>query len=298
MANILITGTSSGFGRVTALELARRGHQVFAGMRAPETRPDGAAHRLREEAAGSSLEVVALDVTNEAAVEAAVAHVVARVGHLDVVVNNAGVAAGGVTEAFTVADAQRLFDVNFFGQLRLARAVLPAMRERGAGLLVNVTSTLSREIVPFLAIYEASKFALEGLWEAWRYELTGHGIEVVLVQPGTFPTTAIVQNLLQPGDPARVAGYADLLPRIEGFFGGMAAYAQSGQAPEPVRVAEAVADVVEAPAGTRPVRVVVDPNGPGSAARLNALAATEQAAILGNLGLEELLTPRLPVKGP
>ncbi|MEB3329941.1 MAG: SDR family NAD(P)-dependent oxidoreductase [Candidatus Sericytochromatia bacterium] len=298
MANILITGTSSGFGRVTALALARRGHRVFAGMRAPETRSDAAARSLREEAAGTGLEVVALDVTEDAAVEAAVSHAVAEAGPLDVVVNNAGVAAGGVTEAFTVGDAQRLFDVNVFGQIRLARAVLPAMRARGAGLFVNVTSTLSREVVPFLAMYEASKFALDGLWEAWRYELTGHGIEVVLVQPGTFPTTAIVQNLLQPGDPGRIAGYAELLPRIDSFFGGMAAYAQSGQAPDPARVAEAVVEVVEAPAGARPVRVVVDPNGPGAAARMNALAATEQGAILANLGLETLLTPRRPVGGP
>ncbi|MEB3224101.1 MAG: SDR family NAD(P)-dependent oxidoreductase [Candidatus Sericytochromatia bacterium] len=297
MSTILITGTSSGFGRQAALELARRGHRVFAGMRDPATRADGAGERLAAEAAGTGLEVVALDVTEAASVEAAVAHVRATSGPVDVLVNNAGIAAGGVTEAFTEADAQRLFDVNVFGQLRLARAVLPEMRARGAGLIVNVTSTLSREVIPFLAIYQATKFALEGLWEAWRYELTGQGVEVVLVQPGTFPTTAIVQNLVPPGDPERATGYADLLPRIDTFFGGLAAYAQSGQAPDPALVGTAIAEIVAVPAGQRPVRVVVDPNGPGAASRLNALAAAEQEAILSHLGLGDLLVARQRVTG-
>lgn len=293
MANILITGTSSGFGRLTALELARRGHRVVAGMRSPETRPDGAAERLRSEAAGTNLEVVGLDVTDDAQVAAAVA----VAGDVDVLINNAGIAAGGITESFTVNDAQHIFDVNVFGPMRLTRAVLPSMRQRGAGLIVNVTSTLGREVVPFLSIYEGSKFALEGLWEAWRYELAPHGIEVVMVQPGTFPTTSIVANLMPPGEPERATGYADLLPRVDGFFGGMAAYAQSGQAPDPMLVADAIARVVEAPPGERPVRVVVDPNGPGGAARLNELAAAEQAGIMAHFGLEDLLRPRVSFQG-
>jgi NAD(P)-dependent dehydrogenase (short-subunit alcohol dehydrogenase family) len=293
MANVLITGTSSGFGRVTALELARRGHRVFAGMRAPQSRADGAAEKLRADAAGTSLEVVDLDVTDEAQVAAVVAHV----GAVDVLINNAGIAAGGITESFTVQDAQRIFDVNVFGPMRLVRAVLPGMRGRGEGLIVNVTSTLSREVTPFLAIYEGSKFALEGLWEAWRYELTPYGIEVVLVQPGTFPTTAIVPNLLPPSDPARAGEYGEILSRVEQFFAGMASYAQSGQAPDPQLVADSIARVLEAPAGERPVRVVVDPKGPGAAARLNEAAAREQAAIMSHFGLQDLMVPRVTLKG-
>jgi NAD(P)-dependent dehydrogenase (short-subunit alcohol dehydrogenase family) len=285
--NVLVTGTSSGFGYLTAIELAQRGHRVFAGMRAPTTRRDGAATRLRDEA-GARLEVVELDVTDQASVDAAVALVAERGAELDAVVNNAGLAAGGITESFTAEDAQRLFDVNVLGSLRVARAALPGMRARGRGLVVNVTSTLGREIIPFIALYEGTKFALEGMWEAWRYELSSQHIDVVLVQPGTFPTTAMVPNMLPPSDPGRAAGYGALLPRMETFFGGLGEYARSGHAPAPRLVAAAIADVVALPAGERPARVVVDPNGGGGAARLNALAAKEQAAILDKLGLADL----------
>lgn len=291
--NILVTGTSSGLGFATARALARRGHRVFAGMRAPETRGDGAAARLRE-AAGGAIDVVALDVTDQDSVDAAVAHAAARGAALDAVVNNAGVAAGGVTECFTADDARRLFDVNVFGTLRVARAALPAMRARGRGLVVNVTSTLGREVLPFIALYEGTKFALEGLWEAWRYELASQRVEVVMVQPGTFPTTAMVANMLPPSDPGRAAGYGPLLPRMEKFFADLAAYAASGHAPDPRLVAEAIAAVADTPAGHRPARVVVDPHGPGAAARLNALAAQEQAAILARLGLADLDPSREP----
>jgi NAD(P)-dependent dehydrogenase (short-subunit alcohol dehydrogenase family) len=285
--NVLVTGTSSGFGFATAVELAQRGHRVFAGMRAPTTRRDGAAARLRDEA-GARVEVLDLDVTQQASVDAAIALVAERGVELDGVVNNAGLAAGGVTESFTAEDAQRLFDVNVLGPFRVARAVLPGMRARGRGLVVNVTSTLGREILPFIALYEGTKFALEGMWEAWRYELASQHIDVVLVQPGTFPTTAMVPNMLPPSDPGRAAGYGELLPRVEKFFEGLAEYARSGQAPGPRLVAAAIADVIALPAGERPVRVVVDPNGGGGAARLNALAAKEQAAILETLGLADL----------
>lgn len=286
--NVLISGTSSGFGYVTARELARRGHRVFAGMRQPTSRADGAAQRLRDEA-GPGLEVVALDVTQEASIEAAV-DLVARHGlELDAVINNAGIAAGGVTESFTADDAHRVFDVNVMGSLRMARAVLPGMRARKRGVIVTVTSTLGREVVPFLAIYEGSKFALEGLWEAWRYELASQGIDVVLLQPGTFPTTAIVHNLLPPSDPERAAGYGDLLPRMGRFFDGLAAYARDPQAPQPVLVAEAIAHVLATPAGQRPPRVVVDPQGPGAAARINEASAREQHAIMEHLGMSDLL---------
>ena len=285
--NVLVTGTSSGLGFATAAALARRGHRVFAGMRAPETRGDGAPQGLRE-AGGASLEVLPLDVESDASVATAVARITAAVGPLDVVVNNAGIAAAGVTESFTAADAQRIFDINVLGPLRVARATLPGMRSRGRGLFVNVTSTLGREVLPFLALYEGTKFALEGLWEAWRYELTSVGVDVVLVQPGTFPTTRIVANMLPPSEPERAASYAALQPRMGRFFDDLAAYARDERAPQPALVAEAIANVIGLPPGQRPTRVVVDPNGPGAAARINALADQEQASILAHLGLSDL----------
>jgi NAD(P)-dependent dehydrogenase (short-subunit alcohol dehydrogenase family) len=297
MQSILITGTSSGFGRLAALELARRGHRVFAGMRHVDgVRAEAAASLQREaRAAGGTLEVLSLDVTSGDSVAAAVDHVVRVSGRLDVLVNTAGVAAAGISEAFTAEDAQRIFDVNFFGALRTMRAVLPTMRAQRRGLLVQVSSVLGREVVPFLALYEASKFALEGFFEASRHELAAVGVDVVLVQPGTFPTTAMPTNLAVPSDPSRSAGYPQVVPHLEAFVAGLAGYAASGHAPDPQLVADAIAVTIETPAGQRQARVVVDPNGGGGAARINEVSAAVQSGILAGLGLADPL--RLAIDG-
>lgn len=290
---ILISGTSSGFGRLTALELVRRGHTVFAGIRDAGGRRAAAAQALVEAAQGApgALTVLDLDVTSDALVDAAAA-AANEGGPLDVLVNNAGVAAGGVTESFTPEDLRRLFEVNVLGVQRMFRAVLPGMRAAGAGLIVTVSSTLGREVTPFLGGYCASKFALEALLEDYRYELGMLGIDCVTVQPGTFPTTDIVPNLLQPSDPGRAGGYGPLLPLLEGFFAGLGAYAQSGQAPSPQLVADAIADLVATPHGARPRRVVIDPNGPGGASRLNAASDEVQEKVLSALGLTALAPRR------
>lgn len=283
MQTILVTGASSGFGRLIALELARRGHRVFAGVREPEGRNADAAASLR--AASPDVTVLPLDVTSDASAAGAVAAVMEAAGALDGVVSNAGVACAGLVETFTPAEAQRVFDVNVFGALRMARAALPAMRARRRGLLVYVSSTLGREVLPFLGLYTASKFALEGLAESLRYEVGPLGIETTLLQPGTFPTTSMLRNLVAPGDAARAEGYGPVATLPAGLFAGIEAMVREGRAPDPQRVADAVANVVEAPAGTRPARVVVDPQGGGGAARLNAASAEVQQQLLAHLGL-------------
>jgi NAD(P)-dependent dehydrogenase (short-subunit alcohol dehydrogenase family) len=283
MQTILVTGASSGFGRLITLELARRGHQVFAGVREPEGRNADAARSLR--AASANVRVVALDVTREEDAAGAVESVLGATGSLDVLVNNAGVACAGLIETFTSAEAQRLFDVNVFGVLRMVRAALPSMRARGRGLLVHVSSTLGREVLPFLGLYTASKFALEGLAESLRYEVAPLGIETTILQPGTFPTTSILQHLVAPGDATRAEGYGPVAPLPAGLFAGIEAMVRDGHAPDPQRVADAVADAVDAPAGKRPPRVVIDPNGGGGAARLNAASAEVQEQLLAHLGL-------------
>jgi NAD(P)-dependent dehydrogenase (short-subunit alcohol dehydrogenase family) len=290
MSTVLVTGSSTGFGRLIALELAREGHRVFATMREPEGRNAPAAESLRAaaRAEGRAVEVVALDVTRDDSVSAAVDTILSRAGALDVLVNNAGVACAGLVETFTPAAAQRVFDVNVYGPLRMARAVLPGMRRRGSGLVVYISSTLGREVTPFLGVYAASKFALEALAESLRYETAPLGVDSVIVQPGTFPTTAILGNLVAPDDAARAEGYGPVAQLPAGLFAGLGELARSGRAPDPQRVADAVAAVVRAPVGSRPARVVVDPNGSGGAARLNALSGEVQSSILAGFGLEAL----------
>jgi len=200
---VLITGTSTGFGRGAAERLARRGDQVFATMRDVEGR--NAEHREALERLatqeGLRLRVLALDVTDQASVDRAVAAALAEAGGLDVVINNAGIAALGVTEAFTPEQFEQIFDVNVYGVVRVNRAVLPAMRQQRSGLLVHVSSGAGRVTVPALAAYSASKYALEAIADAYRYELLPFGVDSVLVEPGVY-RTGIHDRFVHPADTA------------------------------------------------------------------------------------------------
>ena len=169
--SILITGASSGIGREAAMRLVRAGHLVLAGGR----RPDALAGLAR--AAGGRLEPVVLDVTDPASVEAARELVERRTGGrgLDVLVNNAGYALPGPLEALADADLRRLFDTNVFRLLAVTRAFVPAMRERGAGRVVNVGSIMGRVAMPLLGAYNASKHAVAAATDALRMELPRSG---------------------------------------------------------------------------------------------------------------------------
>src|SRR5258705_2586908 len=181
---ILITGASSGFGRDTAETLFRAGHTVYASMRGAAGKNREAAEALRN----LGIKTVELDVSDDASVEAGVKHVLAEAGKIDVLVNNAGMASVGVTEAFTAEQAKVVFDTNVIGLLRVTRAVLPSMRQPRDGLIINIGSVLGRVTFPFLGIYGASKFAVEALTDSLRYEVSQLGVEVVAVQPSAYPT--------------------------------------------------------------------------------------------------------------
>lgn len=171
---VLVTGASSGIGRACAELLAARGHCVY-----------GAARRKVESDRVTS---VTMDVRDEESVRGAVQQVLSREGRIDAVVNNAGIAMAGAIEDTAVEEARELFETNFFGAMRVCRAVLPAMRERGAGHIVNIGSIAGLVAVPYAGLYSASKFALEGLSEALRMEAAPFGVRVVLIEPGDHRT--------------------------------------------------------------------------------------------------------------
>src|SRR3989454_8765982 len=181
---ILITGASSGFGRDTAETLFRAGHTVYASMRNAQGKNREAAEALRK----LGIQTVELDVSDDASVAAGVKKVLAEAGQIDVLVNNAGIASVGVTEAFTAEQAKVIFDTNVIGLLRVTRAVLPSMRRKRDGLIINIGSILGRVTFPFLGIYGASKFAVEALTDSLRYEVSQLGVEAVQVQPSGYPT--------------------------------------------------------------------------------------------------------------
>ena len=260
MSVVLITGASTGFGRDAAERLARRGHHVFATMR--DIRGRNAEHRQSLERVAThealELQVLELDVTDEESVRHAVRSALDSAGHLDVVINNAGVAGIGVTEAYTAEQFQRMFDINFFGVVRVNRAVLPSMRQRRSGLLIHVSSGAGRVTVPAMAAYCASKFALESLADAYRFELLPFGIDSVLVEPGIY-RTAIFDRLVSPADETRVASYGQAAKYVDDVHGTFKAVIGAPDAPGSAEVAEAFVRLVEMAPSERPFRTVVSP---------------------------------------
>jgi NAD(P)-dependent dehydrogenase (short-subunit alcohol dehydrogenase family) len=257
---VLITGSSTGFGRATAELLGRRGYTVFATMRDSSTRNAGHREALQLLAAEHKLpiQVVEMDVTDDSSVSAATQQIVDRAGRIDVVINNAGVAALGITEAYTLEKIQKLFEVNFFGVVRVNRAVLPTMRRQRSGLLIHVGSVAGRMVVPYFGVYCASKFALEALADSYRFELAPFGVDSVIVEPGIH-RTPILEAFQPPDDETRAAEYhpdRDFTSRVKAVFGAANA---SPQTPGAAEVAQAFLSLIEMPAGTRPFRTVPTP---------------------------------------
>jgi NADP-dependent 3-hydroxy acid dehydrogenase YdfG len=278
---VLITGASSGFGRDTAETLARAGYSVFASMRDPQGRNRAGAEALRKQAVA----VIELDVTSDASAEAAVEAVLARAGRIDVLINNAGIASAGVTEAFTADQAKIVFNTNVVGLLRTSRAVLPAMRARHDGLIINIGSIVGRVTFPFFGIYGASKFAVEAFTDSLRYEVSQLGIEVVLVQPSAYPTP-MFEKIQAPADTGRAASYGTVGEIPNALFQRFAAGFAAADAPNPHEVAEAIAALVARPKGARPPRTIV--GAPFGSDRINEQTAPVQAHVLTALGLANL----------
>lgn len=279
---VLITGSSTGFGRLFAETLSRHGHTVFASMRDPAERNLTNALDIRALAERESLplHVLDLDVTDDASVDRAVRDVVDQAGRIDVAINNAGYAIFGLTEAVTTQQARHIMDTNFFGCVRVNRAVLPHMRRQHSGLLVHISSSAGRLVVPSMGLYCATKFALEALAEAYSYELAGQGIESVIVEPGAYQTP-VFANIVQAADSERTDTYG-----AANHFAAKIGGALASSAGNPQAVADAVLHIIETPAGQRRLRYRVSPNNSG-VEEINALCETVQARVLAALGLTE-----------
>ncbi len=289
---VLITGTSSGFGRLTAETLARRGHQVFAGLRDIKGRNQQAAADLSALAAeGLDLRVLEIDVTDDASVTTAVHHLTETAGRLDVVVNNAGRNFAGPLEAYTAPEAQQQFDVNVFGALRVNNAAIPFLRQQGHGALIQVGSLGAWVTPPFNGLYAASKAALRSLTEAWHHELAPYGIESVTIEPASYPTS-IGDNAAMPADQERLGLYGAAL---NGFITDLTQRYTENAATigSAEQVSDALAALVEIPPGKRPLRTVVAPATQFEAVRVLHEKATEAARIVADdMGISGYLALR------
>ena len=292
---ILVTGASSGFGLMTSHALAQAGHTVYASMLDTAGRN---APRVAEAAAwaaehGADLRTVELDVLSDASAEAAVTHVLADAGRLDVVVHNAGHMVYGPAEAFTPEQLTEQYDVNVLGSQRVNRMALPHMRGQGRGLLVWVGSSSTRGgTPPFLGPYFAAKAAMDALAVSYAGELARWGIETTIVVPGAFTGgTNHFANAGKPADTARAAEYE------AGPYAGVGDQALKGLAAlepkdaDPAEVARAIVRVVDTPFGMRPFRVHIDPSQDGAEV-VNGVADRVRREMFRNIGLADLLSPR------
>lgn len=282
---ILITGASGGFGKLTTHALLDKGHTVVASMRGVNGKNKQTAQELKDAGA----HVVEIDVSDNASVDKGVAAAIDAADGLDAVVNNAGVGVIGMQEMFTPEDWQHLFDINVFGVQRVNRAVLPHMRGKQSGLLIHVTSLLGRITIPFYGPYNASKWALEAMAENYRTELSAFGVDSCIVEPGGYATD-FMDNLIRPSDATRNESYGEMAHAAEGFMKGFEEALAANEAQKPQDVADAIATLIETPAGTRPFRTVVDKMGMGDhIVEYNGHLDKVTEGIYGAFGMSDML---------
>lgn len=285
---VLITGCSSGFGKLTARLFHEKGWNVFATMRAPE--------KETELTALEHVRVFRLDVTNPQSVAEAVATCLAEFGRIDVLVNNAGISGVGVFEQWEEADIRRLFETDVFGLMRVTKAVLPVMRQQGTGAIVNISSTSGLFGTPYSSVYSAAKFAVEGLTEALALEYAPFGISVKSIAPGSYQTnlySSIEDGLLANGD-AQIRDYsARLSDQMNAVVAQMAQ--ESGQLSDPREVA---IKVYECATRETPIHNTAGKDANGLVQMKRASSEREMAAIISGMLIPADFTPPQDGRGP
>jgi NAD(P)-dependent dehydrogenase (short-subunit alcohol dehydrogenase family) len=292
---ILVTGASSGFGRLTSEALAKAGHTVYASMRettgrnAPEVEKIAAFSKEQ----GLDLRTVELDVLAEKSIEAAVAKIIASTGRIDVLIHNAGHMVFGPAEAFTPEQFAELYDVNVLSTQRVNRAVLPQLRKQKQGLVVWISSSSSAGgTPPYLAPYFAAKAAMDSTAVIYARELARWGIETSIIVPGAFTGgTNHFANSGRPADSARAAEYeagpyAGFGDQVQKAFAAIVPADADASA-----VSDAIVKVVDTPFGKRPFRVHIDPTQDGADVGFTVLDRL-RSEMLHRVGLSDLLKPR------
>lgn len=272
---IFITGTSTGFGKLTTITLSKAGYTVIAGMRDIAGKNAGAAKEL---SALPKVDVVEIDVTNDDSVKNAFAGVLAKYGRVDVLINNAAVTGFGLLEAYSIDQIKQMFEVNFYGVIRTYQEVLPAMRRAQKGLIINITSGASGHTLPFMVPYLASKFGVETISEGLQDELAEYNIENVTIQPGVYPTemTNGSKAGVHSDKPEITAAYGDAATEKfnaigTALFGKMAQYNM-----DPQTIADGILKLVNMQDGTRPLRFPLDAIAEGTDQEfIDARAATK-----------------------
>ena len=278
--SILITGCSSGFGRLGAEHYARLGAKVFATMR-NLPRPEAAELEALAKSDKLDITVLEIDITKDDQVQSGVAAALAATGgKLDVLVNNAGMSIAGPIEAQDMAATQLIFDTNVYGAQRMARAVLPSMRANKSGYIFNVTSQLGRIMIPGFGQYSPTKFALEAMSEQMAYEIAPFDIDVTIIQPGGYPTK-IWYNQNAPSAALKARLPEDIINAYPQFTTGMGKREAGGGKADPMDIPRAIAAAISKPQGTRPLRIALHPVARPQEA-INRISKEMQLAVLGD----------------
>jgi NAD(P)-dependent dehydrogenase (short-subunit alcohol dehydrogenase family) len=254
---IFITGTSTGFGKLTTVTLSKAGHTVIAGMRDTTGKNEAVAKEL---SGLPNVEVLEIDLTDDNSVKKAFEQTLSKYGRVDVLVNNAGVSGFGLFEAYSIDQIRQMFEVNFYGVVRTYQAVLPSMRKAKSGLIINLTSGASGHTLPFMVPYLASKFGVETITEGLQAELAQFNIESVTIQPGVYPTEmtdgtkqglgADKANIAKEYDPIG----SDMFNAIgTSLFGKMVDFKMN-----PQTIADGILELVTMQNGKRPLRFPLD----------------------------------------
>jgi NAD(P)-dependent dehydrogenase (short-subunit alcohol dehydrogenase family) len=284
MKNVIITGSSNGFGLKAAKDFADKGYQVFATMRNPNGKNAGAKAELENHS--TQIKVVDMDVTKEASVKEAMTTIFAQAENIDVLINNAGIMYIGITEAYSVEQASLQMETNYFGAIRVMQAVLPSMRKSGTGLIINTSSLVGRMSPPFFGTYTATKHALEGYSQALRYEVSPFGVDIVMVEPGPFGTGLLASGQV-PANNEVLESYGELAGVPTAMGKNFAEMLQAEDAPDPQWVVDAYLKLAETPFGSRPTRTVVGITWGGD--KINELTQSIQDNVLKEMQLDSVL---------
>lgn len=281
MKTIVVTGTSSGFGRMLVHELARHGqYRVIATMRNAVAQNNAVKNELEEL---PLVKVVELDVTSGEQIATVTRQILEEFSTIDILINNAGVFGGGLLEAHSIEQVNRLFDVNVYAPLRLMQAVLPSMRKQQDGLIINMSSMLGFFSIPLNSVYCASKFALEGLVTGSYSELIQKGVENILVEPGSFPTELYQKAGIKADLVEVTASYDGMAERMTTYANARVYEAVQKHQPKPEDVVKKIISLIAMEKGSRPLRNPIDQISGESFANqvaedLNALAQRQMTA--------------------
>jgi NAD(P)-dependent dehydrogenase (short-subunit alcohol dehydrogenase family) len=286
---VIVTGSSSGIGEVTALTLARNGYTVIASMRDIDGKNRNKKDQFELIKTKEMLElyVEEMDVTQDRSVQEAVERVLTRFGSIDIVVNNAGLMPAGITEGYSLEQIKKFMETNFYGSTRVNKAVLPTMRKRRQGLLIQVSSLSGGLVFPFYVLYCATKAAVEALAEGYRYELSHLGVDSVIVEPG-HTATRLIRSQEDPENRSIVQEYGEIAEMARRVVNQTKDFLESGEAQDPQLVADEIMKLIQMPTGERPLRTIPGTIDLGLPA-LNISKLEAQRIALEAVGMKELM---------